>query len=264
MKGVCSCNLGFLLNSAFSLRVHMPPFLSYCSLSSSGQKTPDNQDAWLHQLDQNCFMLADGMGGYRAGRVAAHLSLLCFQKLLQRSVISSFEDLREKYMDFLSQADRYLKLRSQSQRAWKGMGTTFCSLSFHEDFAFCLHLGNSRIYCLREELLIPLTKDHSLSRELQDVALLKEEERFRFSFRHVLTQALGRTKKIDPSFSQQKWEKGDLYFLCSDGISDSLSDPELREILLEKLPLKDIAHLLVQRAREKGSHDDITLSLVRL
>ena len=145
-----------------------------------------------------------------------------------------------------------------------GMGTTLCCLHFHEEGIIYAHVGDSRIYRLRNDKLSQLTKDHSLLRELVDKGSISESDSKEFAYKNIITKAVGTEPYVTPTVQTADYRDDDLYLMCSDGLTDLISKHEIETILKENADLKICAEALVQAAKDKGGFDNITVVLLKL
>lgn len=237
-------------------------FESY-GLSDIGCVRQNNEDVFAKQ--HPFFILADGMGGHRAGEVAAQLTV---QSLCSSAAVFSEqkEDLGKKVFllaKAIAEANQLIYQLSCEKEEYKGMGTTLCCLLFSFPQLIYAHVGDSRIYRFRQARLTRLTEDHSLRHELISRGALKEESSASFPYKNVITRAIGTSPDVEPAIHTDLLLPKDIYFLCSDGLTDHLSDKEIENIFLSSASLKNCAELLVNQAKEKGGNDNITVVIIR-
>lgn len=238
--------------------------ISYEGISSVGLVRQNNEDYWTFDLEHQLFVLADGMGGHRAGEVAskeAAEGLCTYYKSnianCDRSLINSMELL----FDAIYEINFSIYRMSRQYAELRGMGTTLCCVLFHSEGLIFGHVGDSRIYRLRNQHLERLTKDHSLLRELIDLGQLSEQQADEFLYKNILTKAIGTEPSIEPSVYTDSIQIGDIILMCSDGLTDMLSDEEIQSALLE-VPYEEMAQKLVDRAIAKGGRDNVTVVLI--
>jgi protein phosphatase len=154
---------------------------------------------------------------------------------------------------------------SRSQRNFKlsGMGTTLVGLLVEEGGVWVLNVGDSRCYRLRSRRLEQLTLDHSLVEEQVRLGRMTRSEALRSPLRNVITRALGTQSRVTPDIFKREAEPGDLFMLCTDGLTRELSDAVIESLLSIELPLDELCTRLVQAAKKAGGHDNITCLLVR-
>ena len=231
--------------------------VSVFGLSDIGLVREKNEDAWKALPDGGLFLLADGMGGHQGGSVAAQLAVTQMGEALDNieagEIVSSIERVNQA-----------IYKTSQSDAALSGMGTTLCCLYLHEDEATLAHVGDSRIYRLRGKELEQLTEDHSLVSELKSMGALNDQDTETFPYKHILTRALGTNPIVEVSHQKIPLKVGDLFLLCSDGLTNFVSDTEILDILSKEALLERGAFCLIDLAKKHGGGDNITVLLVRI
>lgn len=236
--------------------------LSWFALSDRGLVREQNEDVWGALPEKAIFALADGMGGHKAGEVAA--SMACaqiFAYFEEKAAIDPELDLASAFR----KAAETVYSMGLLHEEYQGMGTTLDCLLLAKGKAFFAHVGDSRIYLLREHNLTQLTVDHTLVRELIDLGAVTQEEAELLPFKHTLTRAIGIGGSIDADIGGQSAESGDLFLLCSDGLVNFVKDSEIQARLDDKgATLEQKAHALVDLAKEQGGGDNITVVLVSL
>lgn len=206
-------------------------------------------------------MVCDGMGGAAAGEVASGLAVDAIMGLLKaRSAEMPLPDAAEQAIVAANEA-----IYSQAQRDAKlsGMGTTMVALVADGSGAWILNVGDSRGYRLRAGKLEQVTIDHSLVEEQVRSGRMNQAEAQRSPFRNVITRALGTQPTVTPDVFPLEVETGDLFLLCSDGLTREISDELLESMLGLDLPLDELCERLISTANKAGGHDNITCLLVR-
>jgi protein phosphatase len=235
-------------------------------LSDIGLVRKNNEDVWGISENSDFFALADGMGGCQAGEIAA--SEIIANLLYAFNTLESDLKNSESYSPLLAflnksivTANRVIYSLGKSSSCYRGMGTTICSYYIHKNFLLHAHVGDSRLYRFRNNRLEQLTEDHSIFAQALRDGHLKESDRKQFRYRHVLTKAVGTSERVSPSLGVRKIHEGDIYLICSDGLSDTVSNQQIEEalILFKDRPIKECAHYLVDLAKQNGGLDNITL-----
>lgn len=238
-------------------------------LSDIGLLRQNNEDFWRLLPEVNLYVLADGMGGHRAGEVASQVAVesLCeiFQKLYEaRTEDFTFEDAQDLVRVAIEQTNGIVyKLGRSSKDLW-GLGTTLCCLYFHPQGVIYAHVGDSRIYLLRQQKLMQITSDHSLFRHLVKIGKLEEEQSTDFMYKNVITKAIGAELFVEPTIRKTEVHLNDIFLMCSDGLSDLLTEEEIRETLIKPIDLKEMSHELVANALAKGGHDNVTVVITKI
>ncbi len=241
--------------------------VSAYGLSDIGLVRQNNEDVWDQLQEENFYVLADGMGGHQAGEIAAREAVneLCrsMKKVLKEGQRKKgFQEIREALKNAIQHVnDKIYQLSSESE-VLRGMGTTLCCLYLHEEGLIYGHVGDSRIYRLRDKHLKLLTKDHSLLRELVELGQLTEKQAMEFLYKNIITKAIGTESSVEPTINIGDIHDQDLYLLCSDGLTDLLTKEEIEKILNRSQEIQSAAQHLVDQAKEKGGNDNITVVLI--
>jgi protein phosphatase len=205
------------------------------------------------------------MGGAAAGEIASSLAVdEVLRTLSNRSQsLDQAAPLREVAEQAIFAANETIFSRSQRNQKLSGMGTTLVGLVVEERRVWVMNVGDSRCYRLRERRLEQLTLDHSLVEEQVRMGRMTRAEALRSPLKNVITRALGTQSQITPDIFEVEAEPGDLFLLCSDGLTRELSDSVVESLLSLDLPLEDLCARLVNAAKKAGGHDNITCLLVR-
>jgi len=235
------------------------------AVTDRGRKRPSNEDAFGFSVEQGVYLVCDGMGGAAAGEVASSLAVDEMLRLLSRH---ASEDKKAAPMPLLAEeaigvANEAIFSRSQRNSSLNGMGTTLVGLLVEERRVWVINIGDSRCYRLRSRRLEQITEDHSLVEEQVRMGRMTHSEALRSPLRNVITRALGTQGRVTPDIFELEAEPGDLFLLCSDGLTRELSDALIETILSVDLPLDNLCTRLVEAAKKAGGRDNITCILVR-
>jgi len=233
-------------------------------LTDPGAVRENNEDTIRWDGDGGWAVLADGMGGHLAGEVASALAGDLLQQYLSAlSPQSSESELADGLVQAVAEVNRLIHQRAGADPRCHNMGTTVVAALFRRSTLSCAHVGDSRLYRYRAGELEQLSHDHSLVQELVDEGMMSREEAAESSHKNVITRALGLAAEVQVDLLQTPLEAGDLYLLCSDGLSDKLPDVELAGFL-ESGSLDEVANRLVAEAKARGGEDNISLILVKV
>ncbi len=225
--------------------------------SDTGRQRRANEDSLLTRSP--LFVVADGMGGAQAGEVASRIAIESFQPGLP--------DASEPELALAAlarAANTRIHELSHSNAEQAGMGTTLTAVYVGEDEVAIAHVGDSRAYCLRDGDLLRLTDDHSLVDELMRQGRLTPEEAVEHPQRSVITRALGPESTVEVDTRSFRARAGDVYLLCSDGLTTMISEEQIAAVLLAHPRLHDAGEALIAAANEAGGRDNITVVLIRL
>ena len=234
--------------------------LCFAARTDIGLKRKANEDFFAVDEVRGLFLVADGLGGHVGGRTASEIASYRFCESIRQLP-------QPRPMDVVRQAfqasHQAIQARVREEPSLSGMGTTLVSLWLRGSTAVLGHVGDSRIYLLRGAALHPLTCDHSLVAEQVLRGRLTRETARLHPKRHVITRALGVDAPLEPDTAELAVEPGDLFVLCTDGISSAISDAELRaEVLASEGDLAVAADALIALANERGGEDNATVVLV--
>lgn len=236
------------------------------SITDTGRLRNSNQDCLFCEEDAvgkfpNLFLVADGMGGHKAGDLA---SRLCIDEIVKqirdsqaRTPVSAFEQA-------ISVANACVYERSMEDFELAGMGTTIVGAMIENKTAYIVNIGDSRLYRLHDKLE-QITVDHSLVEEMVQSGEIQKEEMRTHPNKNIITRALGTGNLVRPDCFEVKVEEGDVLLLCSDGLTNMVDDHDIEEIVKRhKEDMKLAGENLVRQANEAGGKDNISVILVRL
>jgi protein phosphatase len=203
------------------------------------------------------------MGGAAAGEVASTTAVDEVLRRLSSRNGDAEASLRVAAEKAISAANAAIFNRAQRNHRLSGMGTTLVALTTEDRRVSVLNIGDSRCYRLRQGQLEQVTQDHSLVEEQVRMGRMTHHEALRSPLRNVITRALGTQCQVTPDVFELEAEPGDLYLLCSDGLTRELSDSAIQALLARDLPLETLSGRLVEAAKKAGGHDNITCLLVR-
>ena len=249
--------------------------LEIASCTDPGMVRSHNEDSIATDAAHGLVVLADGMGGYNAGEVASGMATNVIVTEM-RQVLESTQPnqidprtnqtiaarlLREQVL----RANSSIYQAAQNQPQYAGMGTTLVASLFYDNRVLVAHLGDSRLYLMRDGELRQVTRDHSLLQEQIDSGLLTVEQAKNAQHKNLVTKALGIDPSVEPEIHEYATRPGDIYLLCSDGLCDMVEDEEIGATLRALgANLKLAAQQLVQMANDNGGRDNVSVILVRV
>lgn len=242
--------------------------------TDTGQKRDHNEDAVGSDNSLGLVVLADGMGGYQAGEVASEMAvnlvLSDIQSKHEQAMLEPVDDFSgmsaasSLIENAILSANSRIHSAAQEKPQYQGMGTTIVVVMLHENIISIGHVGDSRLYRLRDKKLELITEDHSLVRELVRKGYYTEAEAREATNKNVVTRALGVDAKVEPEIQEDMALLGDIYLLCSDGLNDMIEDQRIEDIMLRYgADLNQTAEQLIQLANEMGGKDNISAILLR-
>ena len=240
--------------------------------TDTGRVRKHNEDFIASDEKLGLAVLADGMGGYQAGEVASEMAVSTVMNYMKSLVKSHVERQtnNHRYHSFTVQleqavlkANQIIYQDSENNPEYQGMGTTIVATLFHNNCVSIAHVGDSRLYRIREEKLQQITKDHSVLQELIDCGFYTSEQARHSPNRNLVTRALGVGEEVNVEIQEQSIQIQDIYLICSDGLNDMLEDKQINEIIKCSNTLEQAAKLLIAAANNKGGNDNISLILIK-
>jgi serine/threonine protein phosphatase PrpC len=245
--------------------------LEVATATHPGMVRSHNEDSIAADADIGLAVLADGMGGYNAGEVASGIAVELIRTEVKKAVSEAKpEDLNGNGVETLlsqhaERANAAIYQAAQSQPQYSGMGTTLVVAMWHDNQISVGHIGDSRLYRLRGSNFEQVTRDHSLLQEQIDSGMITREQARHSQNKNLVTRAVGIDPQVEAEVHTYGVEPGDVYLLCSDGLSDMVSDEDIQltlSSLQTNLPLA--AQQLVQQANDNGGRDNVSVILVRV
>jgi len=229
-----------------------------------GLKRTSNEDVFLVDSHNGFCLLADGMGGEAAGEIASSIfaKSVCetFSQSLNRLTLSASELVQMAFQTANSRIFDYAAKHSE----YKGMGCTAEILMLSDDELVVGHIGDSRTYRFKNGKLRQLTRDHSLVQEKVEQGLITADEAKTHPLRNVISRAVGISHNLSLDIIRIKLQDNDLFLICSDGLTDMVSDDKIHDVLATNTDSKEKAQILVDLALKAGGFDNITVVLCRI
>jgi protein phosphatase len=226
--------------------------------TDTGRQRRGNEDAFYARAP--LFAVADGMGGAQAGEVASHLAV----EVLEQGLPDGDGSVEERLRARVREANARIMESAQADDARAGMGTTLTVAYVGEDDLTVAHVGDSRLYRLRDATFERLTDDHSLVEELVRQGKLTPEEADEHPQRSIITRALGAEEGVEADSTTWAGRDGDVYLICSDGLTSMIPEAHVAQILAETPSLASAGRMLIDAANDAGGRDNITVVLFRL
>lgn len=233
-----------------------------------GRVRKNNEDAVAIDPVHNWVVLADGMGGYNAGEVASsiavsHIGAQLNQWLAKAGAEADVTDARKALEDAVLEANEAIIEAAFENPKCMGMGTTVVAAWFCCQHVIIGHVGDSRCYRLRQGKLQQLTRDHSWLQEQIDAGLISKADAQHSQHRNLVTRALGALEDLQVEINEFSVQPGDLFILCSDGLTDLMTDAQLQTLAQADTPLADKAQAMVELANDLGGRDNISVALAQ-
>lgn len=239
-----------------------------------GPVRDNNEDALLLDSELRIFVVADGMGGHAAGEIASDMAVKAVHEVLStagdpdETRLVRGDDLddpddvmRERLRYAMNQASIQIRRVSEERPETRGMGTTVVALVLDAGRAHLAHVGDSRAYLFRDGELTRLTRDHTVVQQEIDAGRLSPELARILPHRNILTQSVGFHGPVEPDTATRPVEAGDVFILCSDGLTDAMDDEALEDVLHGVAP-EEMADVLTDAALENGAEDNVTVAVI--
>jgi PPM family protein phosphatase len=243
-------------------------------LTDVGRKRHHNEDSYLIDDELQLYVVADGMGGHAGGGTASRIAVETIDRELRkakennespfgRSTTLQESPLPEVIRAGVERACYSIFTAAQEDPRLAGMGTTVISLLVKDEFAFFAHVGDSRAYLIRGDLIQQISEDHSLVNEQIKAGMISAEEAKHSRYKNIITRSVGFEEEVQVDVMGLVCEPGDTFVLCSDGLANMLEDREIFEVVQKVSDLQEIPKKLVEMANERGGDDNITVIVVK-
>lgn len=234
--------------------------------SDIGKARDTNEDFYyISPNDSNLklYVLADGMGGYNGGEIASRIATAAVKGYIE-SNFDKIEHTKEDIVNLIKSAIEYANMvvyeKAKENEDLTNMGTTLEVCLIYNNKAFIGHIGDSRIYRIRKDIIRKLTEDHSYVQELVNDGTITKEEAENHPKKNMLMKALGCTPYVEPDITIKGFLKDDIILICSDGLTNMVSEEELYKIVTKNID--DSSNILINRANELGGYDNITVIII--
>lgn len=233
------------------------------SLTDIGRKREVNQD-YVYVTDKpvghipNLFVVADGMGGHKAGDFASKYAVQVLEEHIRNNSGMGPETI---ITEAVQEANRKIVEKARENTEMEGMGTTLVVATIIEHTLYFANVGDSRLYLIRDEIK-QLSKDHSLVEEMVRLGGINEEEAKHHPDKNIITRAIGAKDDVEVDFFEYRLQKGDVILMCTDGLTNMVDDDEIFRIIKGGRDIVETAMQLVEKANENGGKDNIGIVLV--
>ena len=234
--------------------------------SDIGKVREINQDYYYisDSLDEvQLYMLADGMGGYNGGEIASKLAIQSAKSYIENN-FKEIEKDKDSIIQLVGSSMEYANMvvyeKSKESKELEGMGTTLEICLIYNNKVFIGHIGDSRIYRIRKDVIRKLTKDHSYVQQLVEDKKITREEAKVHPKKNMLTRALGCTPYVEPDLRARNFEKGDIFIMCSDGLTNMVEEKRIYELI--KQDISKATNNLINEANSAGGYDNITVIII--
>jgi len=244
--------------------------LKAAGLSHVGMKRNQNQDSFMLAPELGLFIVADGMGGHKGGQIASLMAVTTIIDFLRDHVSKNggIADARATLTQALEHANQAIQKKGQTEVDLAGMGTTATALLFHGGKLFIAHVGDSRSYLVHPNRIWQITRDHSLVQEKLRAGLITREQMKSDQNKNVITRSVGFEPEVDVDLYEIDPHPGDVFVVCSDGLSGMISDSIIREVVEKRVfsqnSVEKAAKELIEKANLQGGDDNVTAVVIQL
>jgi len=249
--------------------------IAYQALTDVGKKRKGNEDSVFVNPEQSLFVVADGMGGHAAGEVASRVAVEAINEFV--CLTSGDEDITwpfgldenvsfdgNRLKSAIQYANRKVLEATRERKEYLGMATTVVAVLVDRDAANLAHVGDSRVYLVRQGALTQLTSDHSWVNEQLESGILSPDQARSHPLRNVVTRALGGKPELSVDLQEHKAQPGDVLLLCSDGLTTMVPDDDILKVVGDASgDIEAAARALVEEANGRGGEDNITVLLIK-
>jgi serine/threonine protein phosphatase PrpC len=248
------------------------PILEFAGLTDVGRVREKNEDAIAINEELKFALLADGMGGYNAGEVASEMAVSGIKEILEKGLRRRRflffrrrgDHIRQLLTEAIAEVNQRIYQKARSDPRYYGMGTTLAAIVFYGKHITIAHIGDSRIYRLRNGELVQLTRDHTWVQSQVEAGLMTAPEAQVSEYKSLLTRALGVYEEASADFEENEMQAGDVYLLCSDGLTDMLNKQEIANALkTSEDTLDGLSRVLIGKALAAGGSDNASAILIK-
>lgn len=239
--------------------------MEYYGITDKGMVRTQNQDCIFIPDDfmYNLYIIADGMGGANAGDVASKNAIFYVKEYIQNNMVCEGDNkIKEMLAEAIKYANEKVYKMSVDNQNYEGMGTTIIAVLILKNKAYIAHIGDSRLYRIRNGLIRKITKDHSYVQKLLDDKTITKKEAKVHPKRNMLLKALGCEEEIEPDIMMKKFEANDYLILCTDGLTNLVKDKELLLIVEQIKDCRQICEKFIQLANTRGGYDNISTIVI--
>lgn len=235
------------------------------ALTDVGKNRVTNQDYVYCKSDAvgnllNIFIVADGMGGHKAGDIASVTAVDAVLKSIEQSQKTDVISIME---EAVREANKTLYEKSKSNEEWAGMGTTLVLATVVDSTIFVANIGDSRLYLI-DDGIHQITRDHSYVEEMVSIGEIDKSEARTHSKKNIITRAIGVEEETHADFFEVQFKKGDKLLMCSDGLTNMIEDNDILSVIAGNNDIESMVHKLIDLANDSGGKDNIAVLIAEL
>jgi PPM family protein phosphatase len=244
------------------------------ALTDVGKHRETNEDCFFVDPDNRLVLVLDGMGGHKAGEVASRLAMEIINEFFRSNVLKNSDDIEiiEEYdpsftfptnlfRQAVFEANRAVLRKSIDNNAYHGMGCTLAGMAIQDFTVSIINVGDSRVYLIRNNDIEQISKDHTLAEDQVERGVMSREEARQSQLRHILSSVIGVDSRIRIHMDELAVMPGDIFLLCTDGLTAVMSDSEILEEVLREMPGPETLERLIEEVNQRGGPDNTTVTL---
>ncbi len=241
--------------------------MKFDAMSDKGRVRENNEDSYFIPNDENfpLFIVADGIGGHKSGEIASNMTVDIIKNNLKTvDEYESITDLEDDFIKAISLANNEVYNKSIQDTELSGMGTTLTLIYFYKDSVLIGHVGDSRTYVVSEDRIQQLTEDDTFVNKLVELGEITPIEAANHPKRNIITNAIGTDTRIDISLIQYNYAVDEYLLICTDGLTDMVTNNEILKIVNEYKDPTSIKEQLIKSALDAGGKDNITFIIIQI
>lgn len=254
------------MDKAIAVHSYLKTSLSWGVVTNKGKVREQNEDSFIIEPEEGIFIVADGMGGHRGGKLASTITTedlsVLIETALHRLRSDNPRSIKRILTENILEQNRQLSMEAESESGQKEMGTTVAVTIIRDARAYIANLGDSRIYRFRNNKIKQVSKDHSVVSELLRKGKINEDQAENHEARGQITHYIGMEERADPHIRSFALKKNDRLLLCTDGLTDMLNDNKINKIQKTATDPQFACQKLVKAANNAGGHDNITVIII--
>lgn len=241
--------------------------MKFSVVSETGKIRKNNEDSYYVPENENfpLFVVADGIGGHKSGEIASSMAVKIIRENIKKiEEYKNIEELEDDFVKAISLANMEIYEKSKQDFDLNGMGTTLTILYFYKDCILIGHVGDSRTYAIGENTIQQLTEDDTFVNKLIKLGEISKTEAMHHPQKNIITNAVGTDARIDISLIQYNYSKGEYILICTDGLTDMVTNEEIMQIINEYKDTDLIKNELLEKALKAGGKDNVTFIIIRI
>ncbi len=245
----------------------LPASISWAALSDQGRQRSENQDSFYANEELTLFMVSDGMGGHRGGKIASRIVVedlpVLIENRLHKIKSAHMRSVRHALHRAIRKQNRHMYLEGHSESGYADMGATLVIVLIRAGRVYIANVGDSQAFRIHSDRMAQVTRDHTVISELLEAKKIDESQVEDHPALGQITQYIGMQEEVAPHVRSFPWKNADALLLCSDGLTDMVTLPEIIDIIKKQEEPQKICQTLIKAANDAGGHDNITVMYIK-